>query len=660
MKKTLLKIVMLVALLCSGALTSYAGWKEVKSWDFTALATEYGDGYHVSYEGSVTLNKIGCDKGTGIFEDLAFQGGSNWWLRTNKAPFGLYQGNGGGRIMAILGLTAGNKVTIKTDIYSNDEALSGEGNATLSSHEKVDNVNIYEYSVTADGDFYVSVTRYFKVVSILVENFEQEAGEVMADYNLKFVNAQDVEIKESVKREGLVGTDVVINATDKDPIMFENKKYIYESDDAEGMTIAETGTVVTLKFREAATYTYKVITSNPEKELANGTDFEGNTVTVPYPAYMLKADSVLSARATVNSQYNATIENLNQDTTLTLDYTNSEYTNVVFYAEAEDIMNVSTGSNAATRCSMGKGGYASQDTVIAPLAAGKYTLTVSTRGGNNRDWGFNFVIGNDTVYTTPVLMGYNQTGTSEEFVVSKDANLVMLKAGSNNDMVDFLFITKTGEYVAPIIEAASVTLNEHAVELGIGETLQLEAVVAPEDVTDATLTWSTTDEAVATVSEAGLVTAVAVGEAKVVVVCGEVADTCVVTVTKLAQTITWDQEFLGVEVGDTITLAATASSELAVTYAITYGENVAKLEGDKLIIEGAGTVKVTATQEGNETYLAAEPVEQTITALDGIQAIEAGEADAIYYNLQGTRVDNPAAGSVYIRVQGAKATKVVK
>ena len=45
----------------------------------------------------------------------------------------------------------------------------------------------------------------------------------------------------------------------------------------------------------------------------------------------------------------------------------------------------------------------------------------------------------------------------------------------------------------------------------------------------------------------------------------------------------------------------------------------------------------------------------------GVEDIVAGEADgeAVFYNMQGVRVANPAAGNLYIKVQGDKATKVL-
>ena len=46
-----------------------------------------------------------------------------------------------------------------------------------------------------------------------------------------------------------------------------------------------------------------------------------------------------------------------------------------------------------------------------------------------------------------------------------------------------------------------------------------------------------------------------------------------------------------------------------------------------------------------------------IVNLTGVEGIEAEEADAEYYNLQGVKVDNPTNGT-YIKVQGKKTTKV--
>ena len=90
---------------------------------------------------------------------------------------------------------------------------------------------------------------------------------------------------------------------------------------------------------------------------------------------------------------------------------------------------------------------------------------------------------------------------------------------------------------------------------------------------------------------------------------------------KVAQTI----DFTLVDtapVGDEITLAATSSAGLAVSYAITEllpdgsaaaTGAVATLAGGVLTLVGAGTATITASQSGNDTYAAATDVMQTIT-----------------------------------------------
>ena len=51
-------------------------------------------------------------------------------------------------------------------------------------------------------------------------------------------------------------------------------------------------------------------------------------------------------------------------------------------------------------------------------------------------------------------------------------------------------------------------------------------------------------------------------------------------------------------------------------------------------------------------------VEQLPTGVNDIAA-DGVEAEAVYYNLQGVRVANPAAGNLYIKVQGSKVSKVL-
>ena len=80
------------------------------------------------------------------------------------------------------------------------------------------------------------------------------------------------------------------------------------------------------------------------------------------------------------------------------------------------------------------------------------------------------------------------------------------------------------------IEVSGLTLSHHSAELKANETLQLTATVEPEDATDKTVTWASSNEAVATVDAEGNVTAITVGEATITATAGEVQAECLIMV----------------------------------------------------------------------------------------------------------------------------------
>lgn len=87
-----------------------------------------------------------------------------------------------------------------------------------------------------------------------------------------------------------------------------------------------------------------------------------------------------------------------------------------------------------------------------------------------------------------------------------------------------------------IIAVTGVTVAPKTSSVAMGATRNLNGTVAPANATNKSVTWTTSDPLIATVSASGTVTPVAVGTATITVttVDGGFLDTCSLTVTSPA------------------------------------------------------------------------------------------------------------------------------
>ena len=186
--------------------------------------------------------------------------------------------------------------------------------------------------------------------------------------------------------------------------------------------------------------------------------------------------------------------------------------------------------------------------------------------------------------------------------------------------------------------AQEIELNEVSLTLNEDETFQLEATVLPEDAVDKTVTWSSSDEDVATVSETGLVTALETGTAIITATCEGVTATCEVTVQAIAKEIELNEVSLTLNEDESFQLEATVLPEDAVDKTVTWSssdKDVATVSKKGLVeaIE-KGTAVITATC-GDATATC----EVTVMDKTGIEEI-LPDRNAKYtvYNLQGILV----------------------
>ena len=143
--------------------------------------------------------------------------------------------------------------------------------------------------------------------------------------------------------------------------------------------------------------------------------------------------------------------------------------------------------------------------------------------------GGNATLTGGTLTTTQGANG-TQTGNVEDSSVGAGGKAV---AGT---------VTNNGGQLS--VKVTSITLNKTATEIKVGSTEPLSVTaVAPDNATDKTYTWKTSDASKATVDQDGKVTAVAAGTVTIYAEANDgsgVKGSCTVTVTPATITVTWN------------------------------------------------------------------------------------------------------------------------
>lgn len=197
--------------------------------------------------------------------------------------------------------------------------------------------------------------------------------------------------------------------------------------------------------------------------------------------------------------------------------------------------------------------------------------------------------------------------SSDESVVTlkdggnRTAKLTAVKEGKATITASYLGATATCEVtvVKKVVEVTGITLDKEVLALVTGESEILTATVKPDDATDPTVTWSSSNEKIATVVD-GKVTGVAAGSVTITAKAGDKTATCAVTVSEAVIPVTeisLDKERLELTEGDTETLTATVKPDNATDKKVTWSSSDEKIA---TVVDG----KVTAVKEGTVTITA--------------------------------------------------------
>lgn len=155
--------------------------------------------------------------------------------------------------------------------------------------------------------------------------------------------------------------------------------------------------------------------------------------------------------------------------------------------------------------------------------------------------------------------------------------------------------------VTVTVPVASVSMNKETITLIEGESEVLVATIDPEDATDKTITWSSSNAQIAAVGDDGKVIAVKEGEATITAKAGDKSATCKVKVSAPyipVSGISLNKSSLELKKGNSETLVATVSPNNATEPVVTWNssnESVAKVDQEgKVTALNSGTATITA------------------------------------------------------------------
>ena len=153
-----------------------------------------------------------------------------------------------------------------------------------------------------------------------------------------------------------------------------------------------------------------------------------------------------------------------------------------------------------------------------------------------------------------------------------------------------------------------VSLDKEKAEMPVSGTLQLTATVLPEDASNKNVKWISTNPSVATVDSTGLVTAIAKGNATIIVETedGKRKDSCEVTVSVPVESVSVNPATAELIVDRTLALEAKVLPKEAnqgVVWSST-DDKVATVDENGIVTARAkGTATITATAERKESKL---------------------------------------------------------
>lgn len=284
---------------------------------------------------------------------------------------------------------------------------------------------------------------------------------------------------------------------------------------------------------------------------------------------------------------------------------------------------------------------------IKALKSGSTTITVTTHNGlkASATVKVNAIATGITLDVTTLTLLPGETSTVTATVTPADAIDKSVRWGTSNHLVATVSETGMVTAIAPGTAtitastvnglkatcqvtvnavATGVTLSVHELTLTEGDNTRLTATITPADAIDKSVTWSTSDAAVATVDTNGRVNALSAGTAIITVttVTG-ISDTCTVTVNPPAPSrISLTPNGLEIKEGETASFSLNVSPANAGGYTVTWSSShpqYATVDENGVVTGIAeGMTLITARTSNNLTASATVKVIKVVRPVTGI------------------------------------------
>lgn len=210
---------------------------------------------------------------------------------------------------------------------------------------------------------------------------------------------------------------------------------------------------------------------------------------------------------------------------------------------------------------------------------------------------------NGTVYQLTLRAKQDAKIGQTTFAIQTDGETYPIQDGINNKPIESTITDATVEVILPL---ESISLTSSASELMVGETANLTVKYTPEGTNQKGVTYTSSDEKVATVSN-GVVTAVGKGTATITATgANNTTSSVIITVKQPVTGVTLNKTTLDLEKDQTEKLVATvlpanADGDKTVTWKSSNNAVATVSQDGTVTAVGKGSCNITATTENGKT-----------------------------------------------------------